>query len=94
MFVGRCMYCNLCSQACPYDCLHHTPGFDAASAVFEDLYHDYNALYEIYQFYFPERYEKEREEYIEEWGKPVEENFATLEEIASKEASSEEPQEV
>lgn len=84
MFVGRCMYCGLCEAACPYDCLFHAAGFDAAATRLEDLHHSYRDLYELYKLYFPERYKKELEEYIEEWGKPVEENFGPVEENTKK----------
>ncbi|MFW9779302.1 MAG: 4Fe-4S dicluster domain-containing protein [Candidatus Heimdallarchaeota archaeon] len=93
MYTGRCMYCNLCSQACPYDCLFHTPFFDAASSKNEDLYHDEHVLYQLYKDAFPERYEKELKEYIEKWGKPVEENVAKPGDIVSEEAPVAEAQE-
>ena len=34
---GRCMYCGLCVEACPYDALHMGTGFEAAQYKREDL---------------------------------------------------------
>ena len=34
---GRCMYCGLCVEACPYDALHMGSTFEGAQARREDL---------------------------------------------------------
>lgn len=34
---GRCMYCGLCVEACPYDALHMGTGFEAAQLRRQDL---------------------------------------------------------
>ncbi|MFX0184846.1 MAG: 4Fe-4S binding protein [Candidatus Hodarchaeota archaeon] len=78
MFIGRCMYCGLCVDACRFDALYHSAGFDGASAKKEDLFHDYFDLYDLYKLYFPNEYEKQKEEYVKEYGKPIEE-FLTQE---------------
>jgi len=88
MYTGRCMYCGICEEVCPFDCLHHTQGFDAASSKNEDLHHDYEKLYDLFKFYMPERYEKERQKYIEEHGKPIEENLVTETDSNTKEDES------
>jgi formate hydrogenlyase subunit 6/NADH:ubiquinone oxidoreductase subunit I len=80
MYTGRCMYCGICEEACPYDCLHHTQLFDAATTSNEELHHDDQQLYELYKQGFPERFEKEEKDYITEWGRPVEENHGPREE--------------
>ena len=67
IFIGRCSYCGFCVEACNYDALHHTAGFDAASSVKEDLHHSYRTLYKIYQLYYPDEYEKQWKEYEEKY---------------------------
>ena len=75
IFIGRCSYCGFCVEACKFDALHHTPGFDAATHHKEDLHYTYNDLYRIFQLYYPEEYQRSIKEYEEKYG-----NFKTEEE--------------
>ena len=67
IFIGRCLYCGFCVEACNYDALIHTPGFDAATSVKEDLHHSYRELYKIYQLYYPDEYKRQWKEYEEKY---------------------------
>ena len=67
------MYCGLCVDACRFDALYHSAGFDGASSRKEDLYYNYFDLYNVYKLYFPKEYEGQQKEYIEMYGKPIEE---------------------
>lgn len=73
MFIGRCMYCGLCVDACNFDALVHSAGFDGASSRKEDLHYNYIDLYDVYKLYFPKEHEEQQKEYIEAHGKPIEE---------------------
>jgi NADH-quinone oxidoreductase subunit I len=42
--MGRCMYCGLCVEACPYDALHMGSGFEEGQYKREDLIIDVNRL--------------------------------------------------
>jgi NADH-quinone oxidoreductase subunit I len=35
--IGRCMFCGLCVEACPYDALHMGTGFERSSYVRDEL---------------------------------------------------------
>ena len=35
--MGRCMYCGICVEVCPYDALHMGSGFERANAERDDL---------------------------------------------------------
>ena len=39
-----CMYCGLCTEACPYQAIQAGGRYDDAVYVFEDMYRDSNAL--------------------------------------------------
>ena len=73
MFIGRCMYCGLCVAACRYDALFHSAGFDGASSNKEDLHYNYNRLFDVYKLYFPLEHEKNQNEYVEKFGKTIDE---------------------
>ncbi|MFW9906441.1 MAG: 4Fe-4S binding protein [Candidatus Thorarchaeota archaeon] len=73
IFIGRCMYCGFCVEACRFDALHHSAGFDGASSKKEDLYYNYFDLYDIYKLYFPKEHERQQQEYVETYGKTIEE---------------------
>jgi formate hydrogenlyase subunit 6/NADH:ubiquinone oxidoreductase subunit I len=73
MFIGRCMYCGLCVDACRFDALYHSAGFDGASSRKEDLYYYYFDMYNVYKLYFPKEHEGQQKEYIEMHGKSIEE---------------------
>ncbi|MHA1974752.1 MAG: 4Fe-4S binding protein [Candidatus Hodarchaeales archaeon] len=77
IFIGRCSYCGFCVEACRFDALYHTPGFDAATSNKEDLYHTYRELYKIYQLYYPEEYDKQWREYEQKYGSKPEESQET-----------------
>jgi formate hydrogenlyase subunit 6/NADH:ubiquinone oxidoreductase subunit I len=77
IFIGRCLYCGLCVEACRFDALFHTPGFDAATSIKENLHYTYRDLYKVYQLYYPEDYKKQWKQYEEKYGKPeVEEEIS------------------
>ena len=42
--MGRCMYCGLCVEACPYDALHMGSGFEEGQYKRDDLVIDVNRL--------------------------------------------------
>ena len=42
--MGRCMYCGLCVEACPYDALHMGSGFEEGQYKRVDLVKDENRL--------------------------------------------------
>ena len=42
--MGRCMYCGLCVEACPYDALHMGSGFEEGQYKRDDLIIDINRL--------------------------------------------------
>ena len=42
--MGRCMYCGLCVEACPYDALHMGSGFEEAQYQRSNLVIDINKL--------------------------------------------------
>lgn len=42
--MGRCMYCGLCVEACPYDALHMGSGFEEGQYKRDDLIIDVNQL--------------------------------------------------
>lgn len=73
MFLGRCMYCGLCVDACRFDALFHSAGFDAASSNKEDLHHTYNDLFDTFKLYFPVDHENLKNEYVEKYGKTIDE---------------------
>ncbi|MHA2226207.1 MAG: 4Fe-4S dicluster domain-containing protein [Candidatus Hodarchaeales archaeon] len=73
MFIGRCMYCGLCVAACKFDALFHSVGFDGATSKKEDLFYNYNDLFDVYKFYFPKEHEEDRKNYVENQGKTIEE---------------------
>ncbi len=73
IFIGRCLYCGFCVDACKFDALYHSAGFDGASSKKEDLYYNYYDLYNVYKLYFPKEYEEYQKEYVETYGKPIEE---------------------
>ena len=54
---GRCMYCGLCVEACPYDALHMGTDFEAATYRREDLVITMDVL-------------KEREKHPSTWFRP------------------------
>ena len=39
-----CMYCGLCTEACPYEAIQAGGPYDDATEVFDDLYRDKQAL--------------------------------------------------
>lgn len=39
--IAKCMFCGLCSEACPTGAIHHTKEFEGASPVFNDLVHSF-----------------------------------------------------
>jgi formate hydrogenlyase subunit 6/NADH:ubiquinone oxidoreductase subunit I len=67
------MYCGLCVDACNFDALVHSAGFDGASSRKEDLHYNYNDLYDVYKLYFPKEHEEQQKKYIEAHGKSIEE---------------------
>ncbi len=73
MFIGRCMYCGLCVASCKFDALFHSAGFDGAASRKEELYHNYFDLYNVFKLYFPKEYAEQQKEYVETYGKPIEE---------------------
>ncbi|UCE13536.1 MAG: 4Fe-4S binding protein [Candidatus Heimdallarchaeota archaeon] len=73
MFIGRCMYCGLCVDACKFDALFHSAGFDGASSRKEDLFYNYLDLYDVFKLYFPKEHETQQKEYVETHGKSLEE---------------------
>jgi NADH-quinone oxidoreductase subunit I len=42
--IGRCMFCGLCVEACPYDALHMGSGFEEGSYARNDLVIDVERL--------------------------------------------------
>ena len=42
--IGRCMFCGLCVQACPYDALHMGSGFEEGKYTRTDLVIDVDQL--------------------------------------------------
>ena len=42
--IGRCMFCGLCVEACPYDALHMGSGFEEGSYVRDELVIDVDRL--------------------------------------------------
>ena len=44
--IGRCMYCGLCVEACPYDALHMGSGFEEATYRRSELVVDVDRLRE------------------------------------------------
>ena len=42
--IGRCMFCGLCVEACPYDALHMGSGFEEGSYRRDSLVIDVNRL--------------------------------------------------
>ena len=42
--IGRCMFCGLCVEACPYDALHMGSGFEEAQYQRSNLVIDINKL--------------------------------------------------
>ena len=42
--IGRCMFCGLCVEACPYDALHMGSGFEEGSYARDDLVIDVERL--------------------------------------------------
>jgi len=42
--IGRCMFCGLCVQACPYDALHMGSGFEEGTYKRDDLVIDVERL--------------------------------------------------
>ncbi len=44
MDIGRCMFCGLCVEACPYDALHMGSGFEEGSYRRSDLVIDIDRL--------------------------------------------------
>lgn len=79
IFIGRCLYCGFCVEACNFDALHHTPGFDAATSIKENLHFSYRDLYKVYQLYYPEEYQKQWKEYEKKYGKIDEEPLPKVE---------------
>ena len=42
--IGRCMFCGLCVEACPYDALHMGSGFEEGSYTRSELVIDVDRL--------------------------------------------------
>jgi NADH-quinone oxidoreductase subunit I len=49
-----CMYCGLCTEACPYDAIQVGGTFKDAVYVFDDMYKDKHALTRLAQEYLQE----------------------------------------